>query len=687
MRDQGPRSPPPRPASRVPHPALDLRAAARQEMLANGFLPDFPPEVNKEIAEIMSPLPSVRGAQVRDMRALLWSSIDNRESRDLDQLECAEEQSNGDIRVLVGVADVDTLVGKGSATDDHAARNTTSVYTGVAVFPMLPEELSTDLTSLNPDTDRLAVVVEMDVAPAGSIGRHEVYHAVVRNHAKLVYESVGEWLDGSAPAPAAVAASPALERQLRLQYEASQRLRNFRSRNGALVLETVEARAVTAGGKVIDIRVTEQGPARELIENFMVAANTATARFIAAQGQSSIRRVVRVPKRWDRIVELAAEMGETLPQSPDGVALAAYLARRRAADPESFPDLSLAVVKLLGPGSYILERRAVTRPGDGHFGLAVAEYAHSTAPNRRFSDLVTQRIVKSVLTGGNPPYRDAELEEIAKRCTEREDAARKVERAMRKRVAAVFMLDRIGDRFNAIVTGASNKGTYVRVLRPPIEGRVVRGERGLDIGDTVRLKLVRADPERGYIDFESDSTDLARKLERSKRKKIAAARLQGLLGESFDAIVTGASLKGTYVRLVASPVERVSSVEGRVVSGHKGLAAGQRVQVKLVGADPVHGFIDFEYTPGVDTRKIDRADRKKVLARQLAGRLGEEFDAVVAGTSPKTVYIRLEPPNADVIGRVVRGGRGLRGGESLKVVLLATDPKRGYIDFAESDRM
>jgi exoribonuclease II len=638
-------------------------------MAENGFVPDFPPEVRSEVEALQETAPS----GVHDLRALLWSSIDNRESRDLDQIEVAERLPYDHIRLSVAIADVDLLVDKGSATDGHAGHSTTSVYAGPFVFPMLPERLSTDLTSLNPGEDRAAVVVEMDVGPGGAVVRHDVYRATVRSRAKLSYDAVGSWLEGGTSVPPEVAAVPGLEEQVRLQDEAAQRLRALRRRHGLLDLETIEARPVVAGGKVIDLEVPPHDRARDMIENLMIAANVAMARFLKTRRVSSIRRVVRTPRRWDRIVALAAELDEILPAEPDARALAVFLARRKAADPEHHPDLSLAIVKLLGPGEYVLERRL--SPGsDGHFGLAVAEYAHSTAPNRRYADLVTQRLVKATLGGTASEYTEESLMTIAARCTEREDAARKVERTVRKSVAAALVRDRIGDRFTAIVTGASEKGTYVRVLRPPLEGRVVRGLQGLDVGDTVRVKLIGADPERGFIDFEGPASDVGRKIARSRQKKVAAARLSRRVGRQFAAVVTAASPKGTWVRLLTE------AGEGRVVRGQRPLQVGQNVRVTLVAVDPVHGFIDFEYGPGVDARKSERTARKKAAAWRLRGRVGESFAGVVTAASPRATYVRIEEPEAE--GRIVRGGQALQAGERVRVVLLAADPKRGFIDFA-----
>ena len=646
-------------------------------MLQNGFEPDFSPAVMREVRSLDDPSDNPLPPGVRDLRPLHWSSVDNRESRDLDQIEVGERVADGSIRIRIGVADVDTLVQIGSAADAHAATNTTSVYTGVAVFPMLPERLSTDLTSLNEGEDRFAVVIEFDVAADGALGKASVYRALVHNRAKLVYDPVGMWLEGKGPAPPAIAASSELNDQLRIQDEAAQRLRRARSIAGALDFESVEARPVVVNGKVVDLAVDRRNRARDMIEDFMVAANRSVATYLLERGSASLRRVVREPKRWDRIVALAAEVGEALPEKPDNVSLSEFLTRRRAADPEHFPDLSLSVVKLLGPGIYVLERRLGDRRETGHFGLAVADYVHSTAPNRRFADLVTQRMLRAATSGGAPPYSDQQLIEIASRCTERGEAARKVERTMRKVAGASMLAERVGESFAAVVTAASPKGVYARVLNPPVEGRIVRGGRGLDVGDTVRLKLVVADPVRGYIDFEHETDGASRKLERSRRKKMAADRMRAHVGEIFDAQVTGVSESGTYVRLLDG------SAEGRVVRGYKPLTVGMKVPVKLVNTDSVHGFIDFEFAQGVDPAKEERLARKRAGALALRDRVGETFRAVVSGISPKATWLRILPD--EIEGRLVRGRRGLSVGDETGVVLLAVDPVRGFIDFARED--
>jgi exoribonuclease-2 len=476
---------------------FDIIRAARKALADNGFDADFEGDVVAEVAAFaVDEVPLVDGQ--RDLRSLLWSSIDNRESRDLDQIEVSERLPNGDIRVLVGIADVDALVPKDSAIDKHAARATATLYTGLAVFPMLPERLSNELTSLLPNVDRAALVVELVVDARGEIGGEKVYRALVRNHAKLVYEDVAAWLAGEHAEPYASSVVVGMGDQVRMQAEAAARIQAARKARGALELDTGEAHPVARDGEIVALETIVASPSRDLIAELMVAANGSLARIIDAHDRSAIRRIVRTPKRWDRLVELARSFGDELPEVPNRVALAGFVERRRVADPSRFNDLSLAVVKLLGPGEYLRERAG---EAVGHFGLAVPEYAHSTAPNRRFPDLVTQRILKAILDGAPPPYSDAELDAIAARCTEREAAARKVERTMRKVAAALLLTPRIGETFDAIVTGALPSGTFVRVVEPPAEGRIVKGEQGLDVGDAVRVKLVATEPSRGFIDF------------------------------------------------------------------------------------------------------------------------------------------------------------------------------------------
>jgi VacB/RNase II family 3'-5' exoribonuclease len=485
----------------TPSQHVDLQAAAAQAMRERGFDPEFPPEVDRQLAELAAHPPSVAPAAgslaIRDLRELVWSSIDNDTSRDLDQLEVVEPLAGGETRVLIAIADVDAFVPKHSPIDAHAAIETTTVYTHVRNFPMLPEALSTGATSLLEGADKLGMVIEFVVSTDGGVHSGTVYRAVVRNKAQLTYDAVGAWLERRGPAPSKVATSTDLQQQLNLQDACAQRLLIARHQHGALNIETIETRPIWLNGAVVDLARQQKNRATQLIEDFMIAANEVVARALA--DVSSIRRVVKTPRRWDRIVELARETGATLPGQPDSKALNAFLLARKAADPDHFVDLSLSVIKLMGPGEYVLERPG--DPQDGHFGLAVQDYTHATAPNRRFADLVTQRLVKACLSSRVPPYSDDELASIANECTVKEDAARKVEREMSKRIAAVAMSSRIGDTFDAIVTGVTPKGTFVRVMQPHVEGLLARGQEGVDVGDKLRVRLLRADAERGYIDF------------------------------------------------------------------------------------------------------------------------------------------------------------------------------------------
>ena len=487
----------------TPFRRIDLQAVAKQVMSENGFEPAFPPQVQQELEELKAHPPKVEPTpNIRDLRNLLWSSIDNDTSRDLDQAEVAERLPDGETKILVAIADVDTFVPKDSAIDAHAAKETTTVYTGVRNFPMLPEQLSTGTSSLLETEDRLSIVIEFVVGGDGSVHSSSVYRAIIRNKAQLSYNAVGAWLENKSGAPDKVAASTDLQSQLKLQDEVAQALKNERYRHGALNIETIEVRPVVLNDKVVDVVKQEKNRATELIEDFMIAANEVVARMLETNKVSSIRRVVKTPERWGRIVELAAKQGEQLPVEPDSKALNEFLIKRKAADPDHFADLSLAVIKLMGPGEYVLER-----PGDpeqGHFGLAVQDYTHSTAPNRRFADLVTQRLIKAVLANQPAPYSDDELAAIALNCTLKEDAARKVEREMSKRIAAVAMSSRIGETFDAIVTGVTSHGTFVRVLKPAVEGLLAQGQQGADVGDKLRVKLIRTDIQRGYIDFVRD---------------------------------------------------------------------------------------------------------------------------------------------------------------------------------------
>jgi exoribonuclease-2 len=476
----------------------DLGELARRAMLAQGLEPTFPAAALAELDTIRGPAGAEPG--VRDLRTLPWASIDNDESRDLDQLTVAEEREGGVVRLRVAIADVDALVVRDGPLDGHAHRNTTSVYTAVRIFSMLPERLSTDLTSLAAHADRLAMVVEFDVASDGALSACDIYRARVRNQAKLAYDSLAAWLESGAAMPAALAAVPGLDVNLKTQDRAARALRGRRHEEGALELETIEPRTVVSDGQVIDLRQERKNRARMLIEDLMIAANGVTARFLSGRGLATLRRVVRVPARWDRIVDLAAGLGTHLPKTPDAKALAAFLSAARTADPLRFPDLSLMVVKLLGAGEYVA--LAPGAKSTGHFSLAARDYTHSTAPNRRYPDLVTQRLLKQALdVGSGRPYSLGDLITIAAHCTTQENAANKVERQVRKSAAALLLADRIGEHFDAIVTGVSDKGTWARALAPPVEGRVVRGAAGLDVGERVRVTLLATDVERGFIDF------------------------------------------------------------------------------------------------------------------------------------------------------------------------------------------
>jgi len=479
---------------------IDLRAKARQVMIDAGFHPDFTSEALRSAQNFKQNPPSLATGGIRDLRALLWSSIDNDTSRDLDQIEYVEKLPDKSVRLLVGIADVDCEVPKASAPDVRAAQETTSVYTGVTTFPMLPLELSTELTSLLDAQDRRAMVIDLHVLESGEVADHSVYPAVVRNCAKLAYSSTGAWLEGRGPMPSALSSLPGIVEQLKLQLELSNQLRALRKKQGALTFGSIEASPVVENGEVKNLAFTTHNVAQDIIESFMVAANVAMARFLAEKGRCSLRRIVRTPRRWDRIQTLAGQYGVTLPSTPDSQALCEFLDQRKAADPVHFADLSLSVVKLLGPGEYTVGKPG--GEGDGHFGLAVHDYTHSTAPNRRFADLVTQRLLKSASANAPTPYSETELDQIAVHCTEREDAARKVERLMRKVIAANLLISRIGEVFDGLVTGASPKGTYVRLLKFPAEGRVVHGAQGIDVGDRVKVRLSSVDVNKGFIDFE-----------------------------------------------------------------------------------------------------------------------------------------------------------------------------------------
>jgi len=479
---------------------VDLKAIAGMAMEKYGFEPRFPEPVMREVDALTDKAHSDEGGKIKDLRSLLWSSIDNIDSMDLDQLEYCERGPGGEIRAMVAVADVDSYVPKQCQTDRHAVHNGTSVYTGIVTFPMLPDKLSKNISSLLPDQDRLAVVAGYTILPDGSVSPGEVQRALVRNKAKLVYEDLGEWLDGTGSIPPLVRDIPGLKDQIQLQAEAARNLREKRMEQGALDLETIEPQPVLDGDKVRDLVVLKPNMARRVIEEFMVAANRTMVSCLGKAGIPMIQRVVRVPKYWDEIVLTAASYGEKLPSSPDVKALASFLKNQKAADPKRFPDLSLTIIKLLGPGEYVPLEPGT--PPTGHFSMAVSDYTHGTAPNRRYVDVINQRLLKSMLDKTPSPYTLDELEDRALWLSDREKGSKKVERYMRKAAAAVLLQDRIGAVFEALVTGASEKGTYVRLINPPAEGRVIRGETGMWVGQNVNVRLLKTDPYNGFIDFE-----------------------------------------------------------------------------------------------------------------------------------------------------------------------------------------
>jgi VacB/RNase II family 3'-5' exoribonuclease len=478
---------------------ITLQNIARKAMIARGLEPDFPPVVIDELSKITAPAVN-DPSQAKDLRDKLWCSIDNNDSLDLDQLSCAEQLAENKVRVFVAIADVDALVAEQSGIDNHASKNTTSVYTVARVFPMLPEKLSTDLTSLSFNTERCAIVIEMVIADDGSVEEGDVYSAIVRNRAKLNYMSVGSWLEGTGPVPSDISSVEGLAENIKLQDQVAQKMKELRYEHGALNLETIEAVPVFKGDTLSEMKVEMKNRAKDLIEDFMISANGATARFLTAKNFPSIRRVVRVPKQWDRIVALASEHGFSLPQVADSKSLSEYLNFFKQKDPLHFTDMSLSVLKLLGSGEYILEK-----PGDseeGHFGLAVKDYTHSTAPNRRFPDLVTQRLLKSAISGKTVPYQLEQLKQIASHCTLKEDDVKKVERQVEKSANAILLESRIGEEFDAIVSGASPKGTWIRLFNPHVEGKLVKGFSGLKVGEKLKARLIEINVEEGFIDFE-----------------------------------------------------------------------------------------------------------------------------------------------------------------------------------------
>ncbi|MGO9953868.1 MAG: RNB domain-containing ribonuclease [Dissulfurispiraceae bacterium] len=479
-----------------------LERIAHRVMLEKGLLPDFTAEVLAELATIQAAA-AVDGYQIRDLRSLLWASIDNDDSRDLDQLTVAVAAPSDSVKIFVAVANVDSLVQGGSAIDAHARHNTTSVYTAAQIFPMLPEKLSTGLTSLNFMEDRLALVAEMLIGADGTLQDSDIYQAIVRNYAKLAYNSVAAWLEGTGPIPQPIAAIKGLDENLRMQDHAAQTMKNFRHVHGALSFETIKAKTIFENDEIRELQIDRKNRAKDIIEDFMIAANGVIARYFSSKDIPSIRRIVRTPTRWDRIVEIASEHGYTLPNAPDAIELEKFLTRQKEADPIRFPDLSLVIIKLMGAGEYIAEIPGKSIPG--HFALAVNDYTHSTAPNRRYPDLITQRLLKAALAGKALPYNNDDLEKLAKHCTEQENTVKKVERQVDKSAAALLLESRIGERFDAIITGSSEKGTWARLLTMPVEGRLIHGFRGADVGHRIRVQLVSVDVDRGFIDFKKIS--------------------------------------------------------------------------------------------------------------------------------------------------------------------------------------
>ncbi len=476
----------------------NLATIATWAMFSRGLEPDFSQAVHQQLVNLKAPAKEASD-DIRDLTQLLWCSIDNDDSRDLDQLTASEILPNGGVRIYVAIADVDALVKKGSAIDLHARHNTTSVYTSARIFPMLPEQLSTNLTSLNPDEVRLALINEMEFKNDGTLLHSAIYRGRVLNKAQLAYDAVSAWIEGEGELPEAAQRIHGMHAQLHTQDALAQKLRKIRHAQGALEFETFQPRALFEGDRISDIRQQVQNRARQIIEELMIATNGCTARFLADHGIAAFRRIVRSPERWLRIVALAQEYGETLPSEPDGRALEHFLAKQHQADPIRFPDLSLVIIKLMGSGEYVVERP--NAQPIGHFGLAVQDYTHSTAPNRRYPDLITLRLIKAILAGTHSPYSNAELDELAAHCTVQEDAAKKVERQMRKSEAALLLHARIGQRFNGVITGTGTHGMWVRIFEPPAEGRLSGELPELKVGQLVRVRLVSTSVERGFIDF------------------------------------------------------------------------------------------------------------------------------------------------------------------------------------------
>lgn len=472
-----------------------LKEIAQQVMISQNFFYEFSRDVNAELEKINQPASAENNNSIRDLRGFGWCSIDNFDSKDLDQLTFAESLADGSTKIYVAIADVSALVKKGTAIDRHAGHNTTSVYTPGKVFPMLPIKLSNNLTSLNEHEDRLAVVVEVVVNKIGSIEKFDVYQAMVHNHAKLVYENVSEFLDNPQNNPF----EKKIAEQLQLQDAIAQRLKQNRLEQGMLVLEPLDFTPVVSEDEIVDLVEVSSNRAHEVIEHFMISANVAMTKFLINKGSPVFRRVVKTPKRWDRIVSIANELGEHLSPLPSTISLQKFLLRQKEKDPEAFPELSLTVIKLIGRGEYVVQMPNA-KP-IAHFGLAQREYSHTTAPNRRYPDLIMQRLLHASLDNKKLPYEFEELSELAVHCSLKEVDAEKVERRMKKSAAAMFLLPYVNQTFQGIVTGASYKGTWVRIFHPAVEGKVVRGFTGLDVGDHIKVQLLSVDVPNGFIDF------------------------------------------------------------------------------------------------------------------------------------------------------------------------------------------
>jgi exoribonuclease-2 len=477
---------------------FNLAMLAVEALTNRGLRAEMSSQALSQLESIQEQKIEIKG-NIRDQRQLLWCSIDNDDSMDLDQLTVCFNDEKEQMHILVAIADVDALVKKNSAIDEQARANTTSVYTSARIFPMLPEKLSHGLTSLNPGVDRMALVCEMTFDAQGLLTNSDIYQSCVHNHCKLAYDSVSDWLEGTGPLPFAALNVPGITDQLQMQDALAQKLKKLRHLKGSLEFETFQPMAKFEGEEVTSLVLQPHNRARQLIEEFMIAANGCTSRFLAAHQGASLRRVVRSPEKWMRIVDLAHRYGVTLPLAPDSKALEQFLADQHRKDPLRFPDLSLIVVKLMGRGEYIVERH--DQQAIGHFGLAVKDYTHSTAPNRRYPDLITLRQIKAILNHEPSPYTLNELEDLALHCSRQEDAAQKVERQMRKSDAAMLLYSRVGQYFDGLITGVNEKGSWVRIFTPPAEGRLIGALPPIRVGQKVRVKLTSTNVEKGFIDF------------------------------------------------------------------------------------------------------------------------------------------------------------------------------------------